>query len=249
MSGVSAETYTAAHAAGYLVRCDGGHHLDHSAHTRVGIAGQPGGGCLRLTAYDTSASVAGQGPYRVLASFRVTITPDDEWLAGWLQSGDDVPDPHGPRSTDRAGRLQWAAAALLGGAGRLSDRVDAAAAHRGRRGGSSAGRRLRRSRRCVMTAPGDVYVAAARAAGDAAVAAAARNTTSECGGSVQEYARAGLNAGAPLLVAAELRRLAGDVDGDADPAGDRFQHGEAAGRREVAGLLRARAAEWDGGRS
>lgn len=48
---------------------------------------------------------------------------------------------------------------------------------------------------------------------------------------------------APLIVAAELRRLADRIDVVADPAGDGFQHGETAGRRQVWRRLLARA-DW-----
>lgn len=48
-------------------------------------------------------------------------------------------------------------------------------------------------------------------------------------------------------VAAELRRLADEIDTVADPAGDRFQHGQTAGRRDIYRHLLARAAELDTG--
>lgn len=56
----------------------------------------------------------------------------------------------------------------------------------------------------------------------------------------------GLAAAAPLIVAAELRRLADTIDDIPDPAGDAWLRAETAGRRDVRRTLIARAAELTG---
>jgi len=77
---------------------------------------------------------------------------------------------------------------------------------------------------------------AARKAGDAAYAV----------GHALSDAMDVLKAAAPLVVAAELERLAAAVDGAPDPAGDAWLRAETAGRREIKRALRARASELRG---
>lgn len=81
------------------------------------------------------------------------------------------------------------------------------------------------------------------AALDAAVLAATDYVYTS--GEAASLAEAVLRHAGPVLVAAELRRIADAVDTTSDPAADAWLKAEAAGRREVVGLLRGRAAVLD----
>lgn len=93
--------------SGYDVRDDSGVEQLVSLEQLLSGDGRPRE--VRLSVAPGDAVFADPEKLRALAG---KLTLFAAWLQGGAESGS--PDPHGPRSTDRADRLQWAGAALLG---------------------------------------------------------------------------------------------------------------------------------------
>lgn len=94
----------------------------------------------------------------------------------------------------------------------------------------------------VRLAAEQIRAVAASCCETAALAAGVAGTTEDWMGE----ATAALNATAPLVVAAELERLAAAIDVTPPPAGDTWRRGETYGRQKIVSELLVRASELRG---